>query len=546
MSDDTAYEFEVFDYPWDVSGSESARIWCRRGLVWFYGYHMEEALYCFRRATEVDPNCAMGYWGMTLSHLPNYNFSTCRAYYDLAKGEKGYPCMKEAFESINTAKTLRTSVTKKEADLIDVLALMVSYPVNDFSHHCLNSYVSGMRELRAKYPNDIDILSLLVAAILQTRPWRMFSGGKAAPEVPEIIALIERGTTMNPEHIGILHFYIHFNEMNPNFSRWGADALDKLGPRLKDLAHLHHMPSHLFVQVGDYAKCIDGNQRAIVANQKILKNPHDSWLYRAYTAHDSEFYVWCCMFAGRKRDAEIVARDMKEKIVPESFLLLNELVKNGTEFYHSLEFIIMLRFGEWEKILTQAIPKDKELYSGTVAMLYFTRGVAFGVLGRTIEGREEEKKLKAHVATSKSLHDRYKHICTLHEILAVAMPFLDGELSYREKNFDHAFAKLEEAVRLEDDLPYDEPWGWLVPTRHALAALLHEEKHFAKAEEVYLADLKRHPNNVWSLVGLRDCYQDAGKEITEDLDKQVGAAQQLADEQIKASCACALSKFRTH
>lgn len=52
---------------------------------------------------------------------------------------------------------------------------------------------------------------------------------------------------------------------------------------------------------------------------------------------------------------------------------------------------------------------------------------------------------------------------------------LEGELAYRKGEFEKAFASLREAVATEDSLAYDEPAGWLVPTRHALGALRMEQ-----------------------------------------------------------------------
>ena len=97
---------------------------------------------------------------------------------------------------------------------------------------------------------------------------------------------------------------------------------------------------------------------------------------------------------------------------------------------------------------------------------------------------------------------------------------LDGEIAYREGRFDEAFAHLRHAIELDDALPYDEPWGWMQPTRHAYGALLLEQGHVEEAAEVYAADLGldptlarpcQHPGNVWSLHGYHECLQRLGR-----------------------------------
>ena len=93
---------------------------------------------------------------------------------------------------------------------------------------------------------------------------------------------------------------------------------------------------------------------------------------------------------------------------------------------------------------------------------------------------------------------------------------LEGELEYHKGNYEAAFAALRESVRRDDSLSYTEPWAWMHPPRHALAALLAEQGHYAEAEEVYRDDLglsgriqrcTQHPDNVWALHGIVECLR---------------------------------------
>jgi len=84
---------------------------------------------------------------------------------------------------------------------------------------------------------------------------------------------------------------------------------------------------------------------------------------------------------------------------------------------------------------------------------------------------------------------RYLHNVPCLQLLAVAEEMLAGEIAYRRGDHDTAFTRLRAAVALEDDLPYDEPWGWMQPVRHALGALLLEQDRTAEAEAVYREDL---------------------------------------------------------
>ena len=99
---------------------------------------------------------------------------------------------------------------------------------------------------------------------------------------------------------------------------------------------------------------------------------------------------------------------------------------------------------------------------------------------------------------------------------------------------------MREAVKGEENLNYDEPPGWMQPVRHALGALLLESSRAAEAEEVYRADLARHPGNGWSLLGLRESLEAQGKNAdAAEADAQLAKAWKRADVKPEASCYCA-------
>ena len=151
---------------------------------------------------------------------------------------------------------------------------------------------------------------------------------------------------------------------------------------------------------------------------------------------------------------------------------------------------------------------------------------------------------KARVPESRLLHN-----VRVLDLLEIATAMLDGELAYRKAEYDTAFKRLRDAVALDDALPYDEPWGWMQPTRHALGALLFEQGHHAKAEQMFREDLGlapglpracQHPDNVWALRGHYDCLIAQGKTAqTAHIKLRLDLAQARADMPVKAACGCA-------
>src|SRR5262245_39527730 len=143
---------------------------------------------------------------------------------------------------------------------------------------------------------------------------------------------------------------------------------------------------------------------------------------------------------------------------------------------------------------------------------------------------------------------RYLFNTTCLDILSVAAAMMEGEIAYRKGRFDDAFAHLKRSVELDDGLPYDEPWGWMQPARHALGALLLEQDRVKEAAAIYRADLGldntlpracQHPDNVWSLHGLHECLMRLGRIAEAAIMKQrLDFAAARADVRIKASCFC--------
>jgi tetratricopeptide (TPR) repeat protein len=219
------------------------------------------------------------------------------------------------------------------------------------------------------------------------------------------------------------------------------------------------------------------------------------------------------------------------------------------ESYIPMKQHVYIRFGKWKEIIEQDLPKDRELYCVTVASMHYAKGVAHAALGEVPEA-EREKELflaaRAKVPDSRLLHN---NVCL--DLFAIAEHMLDGEIEYRKGNHAVAFAHLRRAVELDDALAYDEPWGWIQPTRHALGALLLEQGLVDEAEAVYREDLGLggklsratiHPDNVWSLRGLHECLSRRGESVERRLIKQrLDIAAARADLPVHVSCFCARS-----
>src|SRR5689334_19161593 len=182
-------------------------------------------------------------------------------------------------------------------------------------------------------------------------------------------------------------------------------------------------------------------------------------------------------------------------------------------------------------------------------MTHYAKGVALAVTGDLGGAGEQRRLFQAAAGRVPASRTVFNNTCL--DILAIAAAMLDGELDYRRGRHDAAFAHLRRSIELDDGLPYDEPWGWMQPARHAYGALLLEQGHVEEAEAVYRADLGlddnlprayQHPENVWSLHGYHECLVRLGKhDLAAMIKPRLDLAAARADVPIHASCYCRLT-----
>jgi len=310
---------------------------------------------------------------------------------------------------------------------------------------------------------------------------------------------------------------------------------------------MNHMPGHVYVLCGEYQKAKIASTRAIAANDIYLAYAGALTPYTTACAHDLLLMMHACMFMGRYEDSIGAANKLRGMLTKEVLSVKGRpRFATSLEGYYSMTPHVMVRFGRWQEIIDAPLPDDPDLYLVSTSMYHYAKGVAYASLKR-FDDADQERAL-FHDSLRRIPSQRKVFNNSAHSILAVGEKMLDGELAYHQGNYDVAFTRLRESVRLDDNLEYIEPWAWMHPPRHALAALLAEQAHFAEAEEVYRDDLglsgriqrcTQHPDNVWSLHGLVECLERRGetKELA-GLRKKLDAALAKVDIPIESSCMC--------
>ncbi|WP_405534193.1 hypothetical protein OG787_02855 [Streptomyces sp. NBC_00075] len=529
--------------------SAEAQKWFDRGLVWTYGFHHEEAVACFEAAAAADPDCAMAHWGIAYALGPNYNKP-----WEFFDGEDLTTTVARTHAAVELAHRKAAGTTPVEQALIG--ALRARYPQAEAVEDCSvwnEPYADSMRTAYELAPDDLDVATLYADALMNLTPWQLWDVRTGEPaegsRTLAAKAVLERAidTDAGSRHPGLLHLYIHLMEMSatPETALPVADRLRGLVP---DAGHLQHMPTHLDVLCGDYRRVVADNSTAIAADEKFRARSGAMNFYTLYRSHNHHFKIYGAMFLGQSRTALEAAAQLEASIPEELLRVQSPPMADWLEGFLAMRVHVLIRFGRWPDILELPLPADPSLYCVTTAMIRYARGVALSATGRVVEAETERELFRAAVVRVPETRMLFNNTCA--DILAIASAMLDGELAYRKGDFDAAFASLERSISLDDNLPYDEPWGWMQPTRHAYGALLLEQGRVVEAEAVYRADLGlddtlpravQHPGNVWALHGFHECLVRLGRVGEAGIvAQQLKIAVALADVPIEASCFCRL------
>ncbi len=503
-----------------TAANHEVQDWFDQGIQLLYGYNHDEAIRSFERAVNLDPSCAMAWWGIAYArglHINN-------------------PVMTDqqsqlAFEASQKAIEALDNETPVERALVTAVATRYQWPAPEDRSSLDQAYAEAMETVWHQFPGDGDVGALYAESLMNLQPWDLWThAGEPKGRALEIVAVLERTLSRHPQHPGANHFYIHAVEA----SLWperAVPAAERLLNLVPGSGHLVHMPSHVFIRVGRYADAADTNEKAIVADETYFATAPQPEFYNIYHMHNIHFLAYAAMMEGRFETALNAARKIESKI-PKEFLKNYVVVADG---FMPTALHVLVRFGKWDEILTEPRPEDWRLFS--LAEWHYARSLALSNLKRI---EESEKELELMAAVAGQLTDEWKMGNNpAKDVLAIAQKMAEGELAFHRGQMESAFALLREAVALEDQLVYDEPPGWMQPVRHALGALFLAGQQSQEAEQVYRADLKKHPNNAWSLLGLQQSLQQQSRGAeAEKLEASVSAAWSRADVRPVASCYC--------
>ena len=550
--------FDLGTYSRAVSTrSPEAQRWFDIGLNWCYGFNHEEAIRCFEKVLSFDPGCAMAHWGIAYAAGPFYNL-TWREH-GAAEAEKA---ARRGYDHVRLAREAASGASPAERRLIEALAARYQMPhaVTDKEFEQWDeAYAAEMRRVYYEFPHDQDVMALFVEALMMRtvrRLWNLKTGTPAPnSDVLEALGICERAIALadkadSAPHPAILHLHIHLLEMSTMPER-ALRSAHRLGGMCPDAGHMNHMPAHIYVLCGMYEEAKSASEKAVRADDLYLaQTDTPGYNYLLACCHDLHLMMFVCMFLGQSKPA-LWAADKIRGVATREIIALPDRPKltQTMEGYYAMKSHVLVRFGRWHEIIDEPMAADPALYVLTTAMQHYAKGVAHATM-RDFAVADRQREL-FYMHLDRIPPERRFLSNPARASLAVGAALLDGELAYHKGRHEEAYRQLRRAVELDDNLSYTEPWAWMHPPRHALAALLLDQGHVSEAEQVYRDDLGlsgtvhrcvQHPDNVWALHGLVECLTRRGEpdELPRVRDR-LRAALAKADVPISSSCLCRTS-----
>ncbi len=492
-----------------------------QGLTWMYGFNHDEAIRSFEEVTRLDPECAMGWWGVAIAcgpHINNMVMSPERS--------------KQAWEATQRALALSSGASQADRALIEALASRYAWPAPEDRRALEEAYAKAMAGVYERFPSDQDVATLYAESMMDLAPWDLYTlEGDPKPGTERIVEVIEGVLAVNPRHPGAAHLYIHAVEASrrPERAVAAADVLRDLVPAS---GHLRHMPSHIDIRIGEWEKAAVANRKAVATDAAYRALSPDQGFYHLYMMHDGQFLSFVSMMRGRSEEAISSGKAAVEGL-PKEMVKAYAGVIDG---YMTVHMDALKRFGKWDEIL--ALKQPPSYLPLTTAMWRCNRAIAYAAKGELDRARRERERFVE--ACGRVPEGQLVQINPADRVLKLALHVVDGEIAYIERDYSRAEEELRAAMAIEDTLLYMEPPDWMVPVRHTLGTVQIDAGRFADAEQTYREDLVNWPENGWSLLGLAKALEAQGKSAeAAEVRKRHAKVWAGADIAAHASCLCA-------
>ncbi len=475
-------------YKWKISTkNDSAQFYFNQGINMYYGFHIIEAMASFKKASKFDPDCAILYWAQALSYGPNIN-------------DFGYRASPEALAAVSKSIEFEEKASLFEKALIDAMAIRYTSDSADATRAQLNQdYTDMMQNVYKNFPAIPDAKALYADAMMLQHPWDLWNiNGTPKPWTPRIRQVLEKLLVQSPLHPGGNHYYIHVMEPSP-FPEKALPSAARIGKTNPALAHLVHMPSHIYLRTGNYQLGVQVNTKALKSYNLIegLYAPVSSNDF-LYVIHNLHMKANNALLAGQYKNS-LDAANETSKSIHADYLSIPPPMGNYVQYINNTQVLVFVRFGNWDELMKIAAP-DKAQIFGNI-MYHFGRGMALAGQSKFSEAVQELNEL-INFMKDASLNIPFVPFSPAIDAAKVSKNILIGTITLKQGKFNEAIAAFKEAVTIEENMVYNEPRDWILNPKHYLGNAYIKAGRFDEAIKTFQKDLLNNKENGWALFGI--------------------------------------------
>lgn len=499
--------------------SEYAQLFFNQGVIMANGFNHAEAERSFRESIRQDSTFAMGYWGIAYVLGPNYN-----------SGGESMGVIRDIKNAVKKAVRFSSHVSPWEKALIH--AIQIKFPADSLTTND-EEYSRSMKSAYADFPDNDFVATLYAESIMNLHAWDFYTkkGGEPRPWTAELLEVLEHAIRINPTNPLANHLYLHATEAAPDVER-ALPSAERLKTLVPSAGHLVHMPSHIYINTGDYHEGSIANERAVVADSIYIAECQSQGVYpQLYYPHNYHFLAATAAFEGNGAKS-IEAAYKTVNILDKRYF--REAGYETVLHYATIPMHVLVKFEQWEKII--AMPRPDADLAYPLAIWHYARGMAYANLNKPGEAQIELDSLNKLTQSEEVKSVIIWSINRAEDVCKIASLVLQAELLTGKGEYAAAIELLKQAIELEDNLNYNEPPDWFFSVRHLLGNVLMLSGDYPGAEKIYREDLIEWPKNGFALSGLHESLMGQNKKgEAEDVKQQFDLAWKYADSELKYS-----------
>ncbi len=462
-----------------------------KGLAQLHSFFFPETVKTFSAIPQIDPSCAIAYWGIAISQRPNPLVGP----FDAATLKRGLDAVEKG-EAIG-AKTAR------ERDWLGALKeYFRDYDKVDQDTRTQN-YERAMEALSKKYPSDVE------AKIFHALALNEIFDHKSMEPLLKAIAILEPLDKKYPEHPGIAHYLIHSYDFAPIAPK-GVPAANKYAKIAPSAPHAQHMPSHIYSMVGMWEESIRSNERAVEVSREIgAQNWPGTGKIFPQAPHAWDFMVYAHLQLGQDAKAKALVEEIQAAqmgLYPNVGVYTAMVAVPARYYLERQDWAGAARLqplaagypaAEWQRAISDAIS-------------YFGSAMGSARSGDVALAEATVQKLKAQRETLLKAKQGYWA-----EQVEVQVLGAQAWVEQAKGNKAEALKFMRAAADLEDGSEKHVAMeNRLYPMRELLGDMLREQGENAQALREYELSMKSTPNRLRAFYGAAKAADGAGDSKT--------------------------------